>query len=574
MVSFSGGGGLKFWLENYSTATQTNVSFTPKVADANVSVVFQPKGTGAILAQIPTGTTVGGNARGSYAVDFQMERTNANQVSTGANSGILSGRYNRNNADRSTIGGGASNVIASSSGASFLAGGFTNSITDTGLSFIGSGDNQTISGTGRSNVIVGGGTNTISGAGSISFIGGGSGNSLTSDWSFIGGGRSNTVSGTHSFCGSGFANSVSGTYSVNVGGANNQATGNYSFIGGGGDAVTAANRNTASGNYSVVVGGAANTCADAAGFIGGGSDIQIGACSINYNIVIGGVTQRITAGVGGRNFIGGGEAQTINGTFRNSIIGGGASNSIGGSYSGIFSGQSNTNNATHSVIIGGIGNTINGYYHTVSGYYNTISGLYYTCNIFGENNTASANGVTILGASSTGSADGAVVFGYQANGGLFQQVAHAGGRFSANGDAQSHELIWRRLVTGTAQTELFLDGASIAAILPATNALWQGTIEIAAICTVTGNGTTVAGDVEATSYKVTIKRIGTTTSLVGTVQEIGTTNADASMSTGVFTIDNNDANESLRIQFTPPTTAGSTTVIRVVATFRGLQIQY
>ncbi|MEY4333504.1 MAG: hypothetical protein RLZZ196_2247, partial [Bacteroidota bacterium] len=86
--------------------------------------------------------------------------------------------------------------------------------------------------------------------------------------------------------------------------------------------------------------------------------------------------------------------------------------------------------------------------------------------------------------------------------------------------------------------------------------------------------TTVVGDVEATSFKVTIKRIGTTTSLVGTVQEIGTTNSDASMSTGTFTIDNNDTNESLRIRFTPPTTAGSTTVIRTLATFRGQQIQY
>ena len=46
------------------------------------------------------------------------------------------------------------------------------------------------------------------------------------------------------------------------------------------------------------------------------------------------------------------------------------------------------------------------------------------------------------------------------------------------------------------------------------------------------------------------------------------------MSTAAFAIDNNDTNESLRIQFTPPATAGSTTVIRTIATFRGQQIQY
>jgi hypothetical protein len=153
-------------------------------------------------------------------------------------------------------------------------------------------------------------------------------------------------------------------------------------------------------------------------------------------------------------------------------------------------------------------------------------------------------------------------------------MAHGAGEFAVTGDAQAHELIWRRAITGTAITELFLDGASIAAILPATNTVWHGTVDVVAICTVAGTGTTVVGHVEATSYKVTIKRIGTTTSLVGGVQEIGITNADASMSTSVFTIDNNDTNESLRIQFTPPSTAAADTVIRAVATFRGTQIKY
>jgi hypothetical protein len=153
-------------------------------------------------------------------------------------------------------------------------------------------------------------------------------------------------------------------------------------------------------------------------------------------------------------------------------------------------------------------------------------------------------------------------------------MAHGSGRFSADGDAQAHELIWRIAITGTATTELFLDGASVAAILPSTNSVWHGIIDISSICTAQGNGTTVTGDVAATSYKVTIKRIGTTTSLVGTVQEIGSINADVSMAAVAFIITNNDTNESLQIAFTPPPTAGSTTTIRVMATFRGTQIKY
>ena len=175
---------------------------------------------------------------------------------------------------------------------------------------------------------------------------------------------------------------------------------------------------------------------------------------------------------------------------------------------------------------------------------------------------------------STASGANSFAVGRETVSNLHGQFSHSSGRFSANGDAQAHELVWRREITGTAQTELFLDGASAAAILPGTNSVWNGIIDVSAVCTATGDGSTIVGHVEATSFKVTIKRIGTTTSLVGTVQEIGTTNADASMATAVFTIDNNDTNESLRVRFTPPGTAGSTTVIRAIATFRGQQIQY
>jgi hypothetical protein len=110
--------------------------------------------------------------------------------------------------------------------------------------------------------------------------------------------------------------------------------------------------------------------------------------------------------------------------------------------------------------------------------------------------------------------------------------------------------------------------------LPTTNSVWHGTIQIVAICTNAGGGTTIVGDVAAASYLTTIKRIGVNTALVGGVQQIGVTNANASMSTSVFTIDANNTNESLRIQFTPPATANATTEIRVVATFRSTQIKY
>lgn len=225
--------GLTNWTEAFNSGTQATSSFTATNAATNVNAALVPKGTGAIVAQIPDGTTAGGNARGSYAVDFQMQRTNSNQVALGANSGILSGRYNRVDADRSVVGGGAVNIITSTSGASIICGGFTNTISDQGLSFIGGGDNQTISGSGRSHFIGGGGTNSVSGSGIGSFIGGGTGHTISSNYGTIVGGEGINVSGTNAFSGGGKNNLSSGSYSAILGGEFQTASAQYSAILGG-----------------------------------------------------------------------------------------------------------------------------------------------------------------------------------------------------------------------------------------------------------------------------------------------------------------------------------------------------
>lgn len=423
--------GVTNWAESFSSATQATSRWIPSNAAANVNAAIVPKGTGAITAAIPDGTTAGGNARGTYAVDLQMQRTASNQVA--------------------------------SSSYSVIGGGYRNSITGqfTTYSTIGGGDNNLVSAVNGNHVIGGGSGNQIlndNNEGNC-VIGGGLDNQLRSGFSVIGGGRfndTNTAPQYYQTIGGGYVNNTSSSGATIGGGQSNTASGGSSTIGGG-------QSNTASGQWSAVVGGQSNTAS------------------------------------GGWATVGGGQSNTASGQW--STVSGGQGNSAGASYS-------------------------------------------------------------------------SVIASYQGQADLYSQIVHSGGQFSSRGDAQAHELIWRRSITGTAQTELFLDGASVAAILPSTNSVWHGIIDITSICSVAGSGTTVLGDVAATSYKVTIKRIGTATTLVGTVQQIGTLNADASMSTAVFTIDNNDTNESLRLQFTPPTTAAANTVIRAVATFRGTQIKY
>lgn len=270
----------------------------------------------------------------------------------------------------------------------------------------------------------------------------------------------------------------------------------------------------------------------------------------NYSTISGGLNNQITSGTGAT--IGGGGSNTIswNGSASYDTIGGGLSNTIASSngYSTIGGGNNNSVSSfrSYTTIAGGRSNNTNGDYATVSG---------------GFTNTASATNSIVAG-------------GRYGVASIYGQFAHASGEFASQGDAQRHTLQMRRSITGTSATELFADGSSTRWVLTA-NTVWTGILHISAITTSVGNGSGTVGDAIGTSYKVTIKRIGTSTALVGTVQEIGTTNSDASMSTSVFTIDADDTNEALRIQFTPPSaTAGSTSVYRVHAVFDGNQLGY
>jgi hypothetical protein len=70
-------------------ATIPVVSWTNANAAASVDLALVPKGTGAILAQVPDNTAAGGNKRGSNAVDFQVSRTTSTMVASGQNSFIV-----------------------------------------------------------------------------------------------------------------------------------------------------------------------------------------------------------------------------------------------------------------------------------------------------------------------------------------------------------------------------------------------------------------------------------------------------------------------------------------------------
>ena len=321
----------------------------------DIPIVLQPKGTGALQAQVADSTATGGNARGANAVDWQTLRSAATNVASGfvANitggytntasggvSGVLSGTQNTAAGALTVIAGGVGNATTLSNygnSYSFVGSGYTNTAGGV-FNFIGGG--FTNSGTSASAVTTQSGTMnattavTLSGSNANIKVGQIiSGTSISSfPPTYVA-----AISGTSLTLSQAATGSSTSTLSfftphgVVVGGGNNQATGSYSFIGGGGDAGTAANRNVASGDWSFVGGGVKNVASGAGSVVCGG-------------------------GFDGTNFSG----NTASGTY--SLVVGGSLNSASSTGATVNGGQSNIANSVFSVANGRYASTrsING----------------------------------------------------------------------------------------------------------------------------------------------------------------------------------------------------------------------
>ena len=367
------------------------VKLTPNSTQANVDLVISPKGTGALLAQQPDGTTTGGNNRGNRSVDFQTYRTDATQVANGAYSFIGSGASNTANADYSFVGGGSGNLAnagysvvsggsgnTANAGYSFVGGGSGN-LANAGYSLVAGGEGNTANSAytsavggyhntaigqyssivgglnntaiGESSIVIGGSNNNCSGissvivggmnnncSGAFSFVGGGSNNYLNNDYSFIGSGSHNLTYMQYSFIGSGYNNEASGTQSFIGNGNNSIASGDYSFIGCG-------NNNTVSGNNAFIGGGELNISGHICCFVGGGKMNSAGGiyCFVGggYNNSSGGEYSSIAGGNGNEAF---GKYSSINGGYYNTT---------GGDYSSVCGGSNNNANANYSAVLYG-----------------------------------------------------------------------------------------------------------------------------------------------------------------------------------------------------------------------------
>jgi hypothetical protein len=329
------------------TSTQAVVTASVNLTDYGLALI--PNGTGSLMASAPDGTPTGGDARGQWAVDFQMYRGNAYEVASGNNSVIGGGGQNTASGNASVIAGGTGN-FATAQWAT-VGGGFGNQVYSDYGTVVGGISNRVDPDSVRSTV--GGGDSNIA-SGSVATIAGGYNNQTRGDYSTIGGGRNNSTFGMDATIAGGFYNDAQGDFSAVGGGRENDAWGYYSTVAGGYE------NKVTSGQGSTIAGGVGNLANYPYVSIGGGL----------YNA--GSQTGATIAG--GESNLGGGQWSSIGGGIYNTAssdyttVGGGYQNISFSPYSVIAGGSNNTSNlASHSSIGGGYNNNVSAGYTTICG---------------------------------------------------------------------------------------------------------------------------------------------------------------------------------------------------------------
>jgi hypothetical protein len=234
-----------------------------------------------------------------------------------------------------------------------------------------------------------------------------------------------------------------------------------------------------------------------------------------------------------------GGSNNTSSAFNHSVVCGGESNTASNNYAVVCGGQTGTASAVNSFVAGGQSNTASGGWSFAANSNNTASGQ--SAHVLGNQNTASGTDAFCCNGNNQSTANRASALGHQALANRINMQAYASGSFSnttGSGDAQRARFVLRNKTTTNSAVELFLDGSSTRLTIPSGKYL-TGTINIAGI---KSDGTAAASYIRQFS----IKNVAGTTSLVGTVNTIGT---DEAASTSI-SITANDTNDALKVEVT------------------------
>lgn len=216
---------------------------------------------------------------------------------------------------------------------------------------------------------------------------------------------------------------------------------------------------------------------------------------------------------------------------------GGQQSSASGANSACVGGTGNTASGIGGVIIGGNGSTASGQ-HAIVLSRGTASG---TNSIAGGSDILASGPYSIcFGIGGISSADGSICVGRYGRAHRLGMFAHSSTLFSTSGDVQYFIQPVANKTTNNTPTELFCNQAfgNVRVVLIAGSILHA---------TVFVSGSKSDGSAVASYQRqVTIKRVGNTTSLVGTVNTIGVDEAAGTS----LSITADDANDSLKIEVT------------------------
>jgi hypothetical protein len=358
----------------YNVCGQTGVALKPTRDPA--WMVIGPTGTGFIAAKFPDYSSRGGNCRGNYAVDWQINRSNQYNVASGNFSTISGGFNNMAASSLSTVSGGNTNTVISAFAIGGSIGSGLHNYNKSKYSCIFGGTcNKTVSSsvtTTSSYCIIGcGSCNTIinNAAGGLrtSSIINGFGNTITGNvlnlpiadelFTCINGMNNNIVaSGTtiNHIIGNGKCNTSTGGQYVSIFSGNNNAISNdFSTIFNG-------SSNTITSKYSGVLNGKSNTCDNTYNNILSGKNNTV---TIPYSSIINGLNNLLIGS--GNGF------STISNGVNNLMI-----NSANTKYNSIVAGRNHYITASNSIILNGTGNKAysgnNSYLFIGNGYGNII----------------------------------------------------------------------------------------------------------------------------------------------------------------------------------------------------------
>jgi hypothetical protein len=213
-----------------------------------------------------------------------------------------------------------------------------------------------------------------------------------------------------------------------------------------------------------------------------------------------------------------------------SAICGGGENFTSNSYAGVLAGHQCSASGSRSVICAGQSNSASG----------SRSGV-----LSGNTNTASATSAVTVG-------------GEQAVSDRFSMLAHASGRFAANGDAQRARFVMRNKTTTNSAVELFLDGSATRLTIP------SGKV-VALTINITGISSTGAA-VAHYMRQYALKNVSGTTSEVYAPVTIGTDNAAGTS----IALSASDASDALIVSVT----GTASTIWRWVASVDAVEIAF